>query len=160
MGTRHLAFSLAFALLLCYCSGNRSAGPEDTVLVAVFYSTEGPAPGVGYVKVLDEGTVIVRNLAGKTRRRALGKHPRFRELTAILPRTEFVEELSALDAKRYEDSCADCEELNIETASHEVTIPTEKAAELTPAVREVLDNLDALALAVMKHRLDFHLNIE
>ncbi len=102
----------------------------------------------------------MRNMAGKTRRRPLAGHPSFQRLSSNTVRADFSEDLSAMAAKRYEGICADCEELYLEAAGYEVTLPTERAAELTPALRQVLKDLDALALVVMKRGLDFQLNIE
>ncbi len=160
MKTRRIICLLAVAFSLTSCSSNESFETVYSAIVYAAYSTGSVVPLVGEVAVFESGTVIVGNMAGKTQRRYLGDHPIFLRLISSLSRAEFTEDLSTIAAKRYEDMYFEEESLTILTPDHKATLPTEKASELTPAIRQVLRELDILAHAVMKDRLDFQLNIE
>ncbi len=160
MEIRRIICLLVVAFMLTSCSSNESIETVYSAVVSAAYSTGSIVPLVGDVLVFESGTVVVTNFSGKTRRRSLGDHPSFQRLISSLSRAEFADDLSVIAAKRYEDRYFEEESLTILTADHKVTLPIEKAAELTPAVRRVLKELDALALIVMKDRLDFQLNIE
>lgn len=160
MTNRHLVYLVTLTFLLCGCSGNTVDRPTSPVLIVAFYSTGGPGPALGHVKVFENGKVVVRNLAGEKQSRSFPQDTSFRQLVASLEHADFAEELSVIAAKRYEDQYADFEELYIQYGDYEVTLPTLKAEDLTPSVRQALKQLDSLALMVMEDQLDFQLNIE